>query len=69
MASVVGQRGDGTFLVETDPVLERGHVVDIDEGIVHPVNHVQSILARGYWDDVTDEVGAQRALELVARNG
>jgi len=69
MTVVVGQNGDDIFLVGIDPILERGHVVDISEGIVHPENHVQSILARGYWDDVTDEIGAQRALELVAGNG
>jgi hypothetical protein len=62
---VVAEREDGVFLVSTRG--EIGCVVDLEDAIVFEEHRLQSILARGYWEEVTDRQGAKRALALVKK--
>ena len=61
---IIGQRGDSDFLVD----LEReglGRVVAVAEGTAFRPFNLASIIARGYWEEVTDEAGADAALDIV----
>jgi hypothetical protein len=60
---VVAQRGDMEFLIDTG----KGHcvVVDLESQEVGEEFLIESVLARGYWDEITDSDGAASALELV----
>ena len=63
MVKTVAQSSEDTFLVQVDEGI--GRVVELDTGIVFPPFNIDSIIARGYWDEVTDKAGAERAVELV----
>ncbi len=61
---VIGQRGDSNFLVD----LEKdglGRVVAVAEETVFRSFNLVSIFARGYWEEVTDEAGAEAALDIL----
>lgn len=45
---LVAKRGDGVYLVETEP--GKGRVLDTEQGQFFPAFNIHSILARGYWE-------------------
>ena len=45
------QRGEGTYLIQTDENMAQ--VGDWDDKERFPEFNLQSILARGYWEDLT----------------
>ena len=61
---VIAQRGETDFLVdlENDGL---GRVVDVAEEKAYIPFNLVSIYARGYWEEVADEAGAESALEIV----
>jgi len=61
MMQVIAQRGTSSFLVASG---YRGVVVDLSTGTIGRSLPVQSILARGYWAEVKDSAGSQKALAL-----
>lgn len=65
MKKIIAQRTDeDVFLVMV--AAELGVVVDLEDDSVGPRFNTQSILARGYWNDVVaDSETQQRVLELV----
>lgn len=55
--SVLATRGDNEFLVDIGN--ELGQVVSLDEGEAFLPFRLQSILARGYWEPVTELLPAK----------
>ena len=48
---VIAQRDNDAYLIQTGE--ETGQVVDWDDKERYPEFNLQSILARGYWEDLT----------------
>ncbi len=72
-----GQSGEVDFLVRLDDedrgpplgIRRMGQVVNLERmTVTHPFN-LDSILARGYWYEVTDEEGAALALGIAQGRG
>lgn len=62
MDKVVATRGAGIYLIENAD--GQGQVADTRTGELHPPQNLQSILARGYWEDC-DHVDIDDVLALV----
>lgn len=64
---VIAQRGEDYFLVTEDKDIRigKGRIVQLSTAQKYPEMPIQSILARGYWEDVTaDDATIQKALDL-----
>ena len=48
---VIAQRGMNDFLIDLEDEEHNAIVFDADEGIAYPPFFIESILARGYWED------------------
>lgn len=48
---VVAQRGTNDFLIDLEDEERNAIVFDADDGIAYPPFVIESILARGYWED------------------
>lgn len=48
---VIAQRGTNDFLIDIEDEERNAIVFDADVGIAYPPFYVESILARGYWED------------------
>jgi hypothetical protein len=48
---IIAQQEGDTYLIQTGK--ETAQVVDWDDGIKFPEDNLQSILARGYWEELT----------------
>lgn len=48
---VIAQRGMNDFLIDLEDEDHNAIVFDADVGIAYPPFYVESILARGYWED------------------
>lgn len=61
--TVIAQRGQQYLLIESgvDPqdARAKGRILDVSQGRLFPALSVQSVLARGYWEEYT---GPQAAL-------
>lgn len=62
MAKAVAQRGDSDFLVETE-----GGTILVSEDQCSRVENIDSMLSRGYWEEVTDKESAKKAESLAKR--
>lgn len=61
MSTVVAQRGDDDFIVEST-----GSSYLVQAGVVSKVENVDSLLARGYWGDPTiSEEEKQKVIALI----
>ncbi len=66
-ARVIAQRGPNDFLVSEsgDMTYGKGNIVHLPDEMVYPSLPIQSILARGYWDDVSaDEKVLKKVLKI-----
>lgn len=51
MKKVVAQRGEHTFLVVDSENENMGQVLDLEQGVLFRPMYVESLIARGYWED------------------
>jgi hypothetical protein len=58
---IIGQQGDDRLLLLFPN--ERGRILDLRNSIIWPPNHVESLKARGYWDEYTGNHDAEALLE------
>ncbi len=57
---IVAKRGEAVFLLAVSNKV--GRVLDMESSILYPENDLESIVARGYWENYT---GKQNAEELI----
>ncbi len=48
---VIAQRGENDFLIDLEDENHNAIVFDADDGTAYPPFYIESILARGYWED------------------
>ncbi len=66
---IIGQQGPHRYLIDLGYDNENGHrqaqIADVERGELHPPRSKDSILARGYWEDPTDDLDTADVLPLV----
>jgi len=60
MYTIVAKQSKHRLLLAKDK--KTGRILDLEEKILYPENYLESIVARGYWQDY---VGKQNAEELL----
>lgn len=61
---IVAQR-DGDYLVLTNEVDRLGYVIDNDTHRAYPETTIDTILARGYWEEYRGRMSVKMALSRV----
>lgn len=64
MVKIIAKQGNSRFLIDTGQH-EQGQILDIGAGKLYPPVHIQSILGRGYWEELHEEMSFPTLLSFV----